>query len=72
MQDFNNELESNAKDTAQAREEGYQAPNYTEGEEEEARNTEEYRSTKLKNSSQKYSPKSDPTDLSSGVAGKDV
>ena len=71
LQEFNDELESNAVDTAEAREEAYQAPNYDEGED-DVNPTETYRSTQLKNSSQRYSPKSDPTDLSSGVAGKDV
>lgn len=56
VQDFKENIEDNAKDTAEAREKGFQAPNPGE---DDKQPTEEYRSTKLGKSSQKYAPKSE-------------
>lgn len=64
MQDFNEAITANAEDTAEATEEGYQAPNLDVDPNEDEAQHEEYRSTQLKNSNRKYAPKSDPTNLS--------
>ena len=58
MQEFGDELKSNAEDTAEKTEAAFQATNPED--EQEKPPTETYRSTELKNSKEKYTPKSDP------------
>lgn len=57
VQDLGKELKSNAKDTAEGTENAYRDANPEEG---EKTPKETYRSTELKNSDNKYTPKSDP------------
>lgn len=57
-QDFGKEIDSNAEGTSEKTESAYQAANPEDDKEKPP--TEEYRSTKLKNSDEKYTPKSDP------------
>ncbi|KAA6426439.1 MAG: UDP-Glycosyltransferase glycogen phosphorylase [Trebouxia sp. A1-2] len=56
-EDFGDEIKGNAEDTADKVESAYKDTNPEEG---EKNPTEEYRSTELKNSNEKYTPKSDP------------
>ena len=55
-QDLGDEIKENAKDTAGQTEEAYQHAKPDN----EKPPTEQYRSTELKNSKEKYTPKSDP------------
>ena len=57
-QDFGKEIKSNAEDTAEQTESAYQAAKPEDDDEKPPTN--EYRSTELKNSNEKYTPKSDP------------
>lgn len=57
-QEFGDEIKSNSESTAEKTEGAYQQPNPEENEEKPP--TETYRSTELKNSKEKYTPKSDP------------
>ncbi|DBB04299.1 TPA: hypothetical protein ACH3X1_012796 [Trebouxia sp. C0004] len=56
--DFGDEVKGNADDSAEKVESAYKETNPEDNEKENP--TEEYRSTKLKNSNEKYTPKSDP------------
>lgn len=58
MQDFGDEVKSNAEGTAKKTEAAYKDANPEESDEKPP--TDQYRSTELKNSDNKYTPKSDP------------
>ena len=57
-QNLGDEIKSNAESTAEKTEDAYQQANPEDNEEKPP--TETYRSTELKNSKEKYTPKSDP------------
>lgn len=56
-QDFGDEVKGNAEGTAEKVEDGYKQANPEDG---EKNTSDQYRSTELKNSKEKYTPKSDP------------
>ena len=57
-QDFGKAIQSNAEDTAEKTEKAYQSEN--PGDAPDKPDKSEYRSEQLKNSDEKYTPKSDP------------
>ena len=56
-QDFGDEVKGNAEGSAEKVEDAYKQANPEDG---EKNSTDQYRSTELKNSKEKYTPKSDP------------